>query len=103
MCNKKASNHDILKQSDKNHTSKGVKSLLYKIEKSEDPDKELTSETIKYLHTCFTCAMAQHQGNVARMAVAIQNIPYHPFNIHDNWANGVDKYKAKKITNTQQK
>ena len=81
---KKASKHDILKQSDKNHTSKGVKSLLYKIGKIKDPDKELTSGTIKYLHKCFTYAMAQHQGNVAGMGAAIKNIPYHAFNIHDN-------------------
>ena len=81
---KKALNHDLLKMSDKNHTSKGVKSLLYKTDKSKDPDKELTSETIKYLHKCFTYAMAQHQGNVGKMAAAIKNIPYHAFNIHDN-------------------
>ena len=81
---KKAADHDIIKQSDKNHTSKGVKSLLYKIDKSKDPDKEMTSETIKYLHKCFTYAMAQHQGNVSEMAAAIKNVPYHAFNIHDN-------------------
>ena len=45
---------------------------------------DIWTETIKYLHKCFTCAMAQHQGNVARMAAAIKNIPYHAFNIHDN-------------------
>ena len=81
---KKVANHNIIKQSDKNHTSKGVKTLLYKIDKSKDPDKEMTLEAIKYLHKCFTYAMAQHRGNVKKMAAAIANIPYHAFNIHDS-------------------
>ena len=81
---KKVVSHNIIKQSDKNHTSKGVKSLLYKFDKSKDPDKELTSESIKYIHKCFTYAMAQNRGNVVEMAAAVKNVPYHAFNIHDN-------------------
>lgn len=33
---RKASNHVVLKHSDKNHMSKGVKNLLYKIDKKKD-------------------------------------------------------------------
>lgn len=66
------------------HTAKGVTSMLYKIEKSKDPCRELTAEAIKYLQRCFVYAAAQHKGNSAAMAVAIRNIPYHAFNKHDN-------------------
>lgn len=81
---RKASDHVILKQSDKKHTSKGVTNLLYKIDRSKDPSREITSEAVKYLHRCFTYAMAQHQGNTKEMAAAIKNIPYHAFNKHDS-------------------
>lgn len=92
---KKACNHTILKQSDKNHTSKGVKSLLYKIDKNKDPDKELTTESIKYLHKCFTYAMAQNKGDVIGMQAAIKNVPYHAFNIHENCGNWCSFIKGK--------
>ncbi|KAK0076364.1 hypothetical protein PV325_005506 [Microctonus aethiopoides] len=52
-----ANDHEILKQSDKNHTSKGVVSELYKI---------------------------RHEVN---MSQAIRNIPYHAFNHHNNCGN----------------
>ncbi|XP_011876984.1 PREDICTED: uncharacterized protein LOC105567056, partial [Vollenhovia emeryi] len=80
----KQSTHNVVKQSDKNHTAKGVKNLLYKIDKNKDPNREMTSEAIKYFHRCFTYAMAQHQGNTEDMAKAIRNIPYHAFNYHEN-------------------
>lgn len=57
---RKAVQHEIAKRSDKNHTAKGVKNLLYKIDKANDLDHELNTESIKYLHKCFTYAMAQH-------------------------------------------
>ena len=38
--------YEIIKQADKNHTTKGVSNALYKIKKSH---KELNSVTIKYL------------------------------------------------------
>lgn len=40
-----SSNHEIIKQADKNHTSKGVVNELYKIKKDH---KELTANSIKY-------------------------------------------------------
>lgn len=73
-----ANNHEVLKQSDKNHTSKGVVSELYKISKSF---KELTSTDIQYLKKCFNYCISQNQGDEISMAQAIKNIPYHAFNI----------------------
>lgn len=83
---KKNSTHEVVKFSDINHTSKGVKSMLYKLstDRSKDPDKELTTDAIKYLHRCFTYALHQHKGNVSELSVAIKNIPCHVFNYHEN-------------------
>lgn len=80
----KAASHPVIKQSDTNHTSKGVKGLLFNIDKSKDPDKELTHDVIQYLHTCFTFGLAPNQGNEEKMAAVIKNIPYHAFNKHEN-------------------
>ncbi|XP_024891144.1 uncharacterized protein LOC112466982 [Temnothorax curvispinosus] len=74
-----ASNHPILKQSDKNHASKGVKKQLYGIQKKH---KKLTKEGITYLHKCFTYAIAQNTGNSIAMTAAIRSIPHHAFNDH---------------------
>ncbi|XP_018314208.1 uncharacterized protein [Mycetomoellerius zeteki] len=74
-----ASSHTIVKHSDINHASGGVKKELYKIEKRH---KELTKDGILYLHRCFTYALAQNKGNSAALADAIQCIPYHAFNDH---------------------
>lgn len=57
-----ACNHPVVKHSDKNHTSRGVTNMLYKIDKRSDTNKELTSEAIKYLHRCFTYAVSQNEG-----------------------------------------
>lgn len=83
---KKNSSHEIVKFSDINHTSKGVKTMLYKLsaDRSKDPGKELTSDSIKYLHRCFTYALHQHKGNLSELSAAIKNIPYHAFNYHEN-------------------
>lgn len=81
---RKACGHDVVKLSDKNHTSKGVTSALYNIQSKNDTGKELTSESIKYVSRCFTYAMAQNKGNSKSMANAVRNIPNHLFNIHDN-------------------
>lgn len=59
-----------------------MKSLLYKLDENKDPDKEMNSETINYLHKCFTYALSQNQGNSKSMAAAIKNIPFHAFNDH---------------------
>ncbi|XP_066589564.1 uncharacterized protein [Prorops nasuta] len=60
-------NHEIVKQSDKNHTS-----------------KELNTDAIKYLQKCFNYSISKNIGDCENMAKAIQNIPYHTFNIHEN-------------------
>lgn len=73
--------YEIVKQADKNHTSKGVVSALYKIQKSH---KELNSESIKYLQKCFNYCISQNKGDCDSMATAIKNIPSHAFNMHRN-------------------
>ncbi|KAJ8674335.1 hypothetical protein QAD02_005597 [Eretmocerus hayati] len=78
---REVNDHEIVKQSDKNHTTKGVVSSLYKINKKH---KELTSDRINYLKKCFTYAVSQNLGNREGMEKAIKNIPYHGFNIHDD-------------------
>lgn len=80
----KASSHPILKQADTNHTSKGVEGLLYGRDKNSDPDRELTSDVIKYIHSCFTHCLHQNQGDEEKMAAAIRNIPFHAFKQHDD-------------------
>lgn len=74
-----ASNHPIIKQSDINHASGGVKKNLYKIQKTHG---ELRKDTITYLHRCFTYAVTQNKGNSQAMANAVRCIPYHAFNDH---------------------
>ncbi|XP_043471058.1 uncharacterized protein LOC122504185 [Leptopilina heterotoma] len=76
-----ASEHEVVKQADKNHTSKGVVNELYKIQKKH---KELTAVTIKYLQRCFSYCVSQNKGNSRNMAEAIKNIPHHCFNDHVN-------------------
>ncbi|XP_043468802.1 uncharacterized protein LOC122502708 [Leptopilina heterotoma] len=76
-----ASAHDIVKQSDINHTSKGLTNELFKIQSRH---KELNATSIKYLQKCFNYSIAQNKGNCDKLSQAIQNIPYHCFNIHDN-------------------
>jgi len=63
--------------------------MLYKLstDRSKDPDKELTTDSIKYLHRCFTYALHQHKGNLPELSAAIKNIPYHAFNYHENCGN----------------
>ena len=43
----------------------------------------LNSLAIAYLKKCFTYCVSQNQGNSESMARAIENIPYHCFNMHD--------------------
>ena len=85
--------HPVVKHSDKNHTSRGVTNIIYKIDKKTDTDKELTSEVIKYLHRCFTYAVSQNLDNLDNLAAAIKNIPFDAFNNHSNcgdWCNCVN-------------
>lgn len=74
-----ASSHSIIKQSDVNHTSGGVKKKIYNIQKNH---KELTKDRIVYLHRCFTYALAQNKGDSVGLANAVRSIPYHVFNDH---------------------
>ncbi|XP_011883708.1 PREDICTED: uncharacterized protein LOC105570866, partial [Vollenhovia emeryi] len=76
-----ACKHEVVKQADKNHTSKGVTNALYKIKKNF---KELTGPVIKYLQRCFNFCISQNIGNSTTMAAAIRNIPDHCFNSHEN-------------------
>lgn len=82
---KKAANHAVLTVADKNHTSKGVKNMLWKIKNSnQDPEHELTVEAINYLHKNFCYAVAQNEGNSSALAAAVSSIPFHAFDIHNN-------------------
>ncbi|XP_034948881.1 uncharacterized protein [Chelonus insularis] len=81
-----ATDHTVVKQSDRNHVSKGVKNLLYKTANNKDING-LTGDAINYLHRCYTYSVAQNEGNTKNMAAAIRNIPYHAFDIHENCGN----------------
>lgn len=74
-----ASKHPIIKQSDMNHTSDGLKKKLYGIQRNH---KELSKNCITYLHRCFTYAMCQNKGDSKAMADAVRNIPYHAITDH---------------------
>lgn len=76
-----SSHNQIIKQSDLNHTSKGVTNELYKI---KPKFKEMTKDVIGYFHRCFTYAVAQNRSNTQEMAKAIRNIPDHSYNRHEN-------------------
>ena len=77
---------NIIKQSDMNHTSKGVGNILHEVhnDKKKDPDRELSNEIIKHLQRCFTYAIKQNLGNVQKIQASIGNIPYHVFDHHEN-------------------
>lgn len=88
----KESNHTIIKQSDMNHSNKGVGNILHELHKSKisDPDSELSNDIIKHIQRCFTYAIHQNKGNVPAIKVALENIPYHLYDHHDNcgtWCN----------------
>ena len=90
-----ACTYEVIKQADKNHTSKGVTNALYKIKKSF---KDLTGPTIKYLQRCFNFCISQNIGNDTNVATAIRNISDHYFNSHENcgewcgYKNNTDTY-----------
>ncbi|XP_058793782.1 uncharacterized protein LOC131665724 [Phymastichus coffea] len=72
-------NYEIVKQADKNHTSKGVTKALWKI---EPKFKELNGDSINYLDKCFNYCVSQNIGDSQCMADAGRNIPNHSFNLH---------------------
>lgn len=79
---RKESDHEILKRADKNHTTKGVKKLLYKIASTKGITG-LTSDAINYLNRCFCYAVAQNDGDTEKMAAAIKNILHHAYDNHE--------------------
>ena len=97
-----AHDFEIVKQADKNHTSKGAVNALYKIQKNH---KELTSTTIQYLQKCFNYCISQNVGYSEEVANAVRNIPYHAFNKHDNcgswcsYSQNPDAYRHSNIDN----
>lgn len=94
---KKAGCFSLLKQSDMNHTSKGVKNALYEIKKSpgKDPEKELTSDSICFLKKCFTYAVKQNIEDVDQLKISLQCIPYHVFGQHDKCSSWCHEKKDK--------
>jgi len=80
------SKHVIVKQSDMNHSTKGVGNMLHDIHqnKTSDPDRELSNDNIKHIQRCFTYAIHQNKGDIAKIKAALKNIPYHLFDCHDN-------------------
>ncbi|XP_031783012.1 uncharacterized protein LOC103316775 [Nasonia vitripennis] len=89
----KASSHQVVKQSDMNHSVKGIGNILHEIykEKASDPEKELTNEVIKHVQRCFSYVVQQNKGDIQKIKVAIENIPQHLFDHHEkcgNWCTG---------------
>lgn len=89
----KVSEHEIVKQSDMNHSTKGVGNILHEIRKDngKDPDGELSHETIKHIQRCFTYAIHQNKGDILKVREALLNIPYHLFDDHTKcgtWCKG---------------
>ena len=78
--------HTVLKQSDMNHTTKGVSKKLYEIAKSrsQNPDDEMSHDFINYLKKYFTSAVKQNRGDLEKIKNAITNIPKHVFNDHQH-------------------
>ena len=78
--------HEVLKQSDMNHSTKGIGNLLYEIHKNKefDPNNELSSEIIKHVQRCFSYAVHQNKGDVGKIKTAIVNIPFHLFDYHED-------------------
>lgn len=51
---------------------------------------ELNTESIRYIQKCFNYCISQYSGDSVKLATALENIPYHFFNQHDNcgqWCN----------------
>lgn len=75
---------EFIKQSDMNHTTKGVGKQLYEMKKnlSLDPNKELTNDVICHIQRCFSYAVKQNVGDLLKIKSALLNIPEHLFNNH---------------------
>ncbi|KAK2578741.1 hypothetical protein KPH14_001033 [Odynerus spinipes] len=93
-----ATDRIIVKQSDRNHASKGVRNVLYKTANDKNV-KGMSADAIKYLHRCYTYAVAQNQGNSTALAASLRNIPYHAYDQHDNcgkWCGYLNAVMARK-------
>ena len=73
-----SSNHLIIKQSDMNHSKKGIRNHMHDIHKNKalDPQQELTNDVINHIKYCFACAVHQNKGSVSEIKNALLNIPY---------------------------
>lgn len=78
--------HRIVKQSDLNHTKKGVGNMLYKIKenKNADEDGELTHDVISHLKDSFAVIIKKNKNNIDDMVRDLKNLPFHVFDRHDN-------------------
>lgn len=82
-----AGNDYFFKQSYIIHTTKGVGKHMHEIRKNKslDPQQELTLDAIKHIQTCFSSVVHQNKGDVPKMKKALENIPYHLFDLHANY------------------
>ncbi|XP_058809610.1 uncharacterized protein LOC131674797 [Phymastichus coffea] len=90
--------YPIIKQSDMNHTTNNVGSKLYAIQKTSDPNHELTGDVIKHIQRCFTYAVHQNKKHLEKMKAALENVPYHLFDLHKNcgsWCQSKDDKENK--------
>lgn len=78
--------HEIIFQSDMNHSKKGVKNALFEIrnDKSKDTLSELNKDSISYLTDCFSYAVKQNLGDVDKIEKSLKNVPLHVFDEYDN-------------------
>lgn len=78
--------YPIVKQSDLNHTKKGVGNMLYKLRENKniDVEKELTHDTISYLKDTFAIIVKKNKNNVNAIERDLKNLPDHVFDKHEN-------------------
>lgn len=91
--------HPIVKQSDINHSKKGVGNKLYKMRenKSIDIEGELSHDQINYLKDTFAIVIKKKKFNKVVIENDLRNLPDHVFdkNEHKN-CGGFCKYKEDK-------
>ena len=69
-----AYDHEVVKHSDKNHTSKGVVNELFKMKKQF---KELNSISISFVQKCFNYCVSQCGGDSETLSKSLKVVPYH--------------------------
>lgn len=77
--------YKIVKQSDINHSKKGVGNYLYKMraDKTIDVEKELGHDTISYIKDSFATIIKKHVNDKENIEKHLRNLPYHVFDQHD--------------------